>query len=433
MNLKFFIACLLLPLQIHAGDTLTLNRAVSRALENNLDLQVAENTAAVAHNNNHPGNAGMLPQVSLSLSDNPSLTSINQKFTNGTEIIRNGVFSNAFSAGVLLSYTLFDGNRMFAAKKRLEAADQAAMHELHLNMQEVITSVITAYSNLVRQKEYVTVIERLVDLSEQRMSLVKVRYQAGLANQADLHLAGLDLESVRQNRTVQLAAVQNAYQTLNFLMGVQTSEMYETEQNIVSAGISERTELDSLLTHNPSWLIAEQQCRIAEMTRREIASVRMPLIRLNASYNYNLSQSQAGFSLFNQSTGPQAGLSLTLPLYSGGVNRINIENAKLNQENSRLSKERLMQEIRMYYEQAWNDLNAARLQIASDSGAIASAESLLEIMQERFRLGQSTILELKDAQRAYEETVFRSITNKYALRLAETELLALTGQLAGIR
>jgi outer membrane protein TolC len=53
------------------------------------------------------------------------------------------------------------------------------------------------------------------------------------------------------------------------------------------------------------------------------------------------------------------------------------------------------------------------------------------LMQERFKLGQSTIIDLKEAQRTFEETNFRMISNWYIARVAETQLLLLTGQLIG--
>ena len=52
-------------------------------------------------------------------------------------------------------------------------------------------------------------------------------------------------------------------------------------------------------------------------------------------------------------------------------------------------------------------------------------------MQERFKLGQSTIVDLKEAQRTYEETNYRMISTWYIARIAETQLLLLTGQLIG--
>ena len=52
-------------------------------------------------------------------------------------------------------------------------------------------------------------------------------------------------------------------------------------------------------------------------------------------------------------------------------------------------------------------------------------------MEVRYKAGQSTVLEYQDAQRNYEEINYRKINNQYLLKLAETDLLRLTGKLLG--
>lgn len=428
MRTKFIFIFLLSYIHAGAQNTISLNKAVELALQNNFDLLIAGNELRQAQNNNIPGNAGMLPSVSLNVNDNPSLSNINQKFTNGTVIERNNVFSNSLGAGISISYTLFDGNRMFATKRKLETLDVMAANRLKVNVQQLITSVIFNYSNIVRHKQYLDVLKQLQDMSTQRLDIVTVREQAGLANNTDLYLARLDLEARKQQVLSQEVVIQKAYTDLNLLMNLKADSVYNTEVPALPPALV-KTSLDSLLKNNPEWLMAADQCEVAVQTQKEISAARLPLIRLNAAYNYNLSQSQAGFSLYNQMSGPQAGLTLSMPLFSGGVNKANIENAKLDVQNSEWQKEQTIQRINGLYEQAWIEYEAAHRQLISDSASMQMASSYIALMQKRFEMGQSTVLELREAQRTYEETVYRYYSNIYLLRMAETQLLGLTGQL----
>ncbi|MES2617414.1 MAG: TolC family protein [Bacteroidota bacterium] len=430
---SLLISTLIAGLQIVSGQqtTLTLGQAIQTALNNNLQLQIAKNDAEIAHNNNYPGNAGMMPQVNFNASDNPSLANINQKFTNGTSIERNNVFSNSINANITATYTLYDGSKMYATKRKLEAGDMAGRNLLKAQIQSTISNVIISYSNIVRQKKYLEVLKQLIELSEQRLEIVKARQIAGLANNTDLYLAQLDLETRKQNILSQNALIANAYTDLNLLMNIKADSVYVIEAFTLSGKTIVKSELDSLIKQNPDLMLAENQVAIALQTQKEIAAARMPSLRLTGAYNYSLQQSQAGFSLYNQSMGPQAGLLLSVPLFTGSINAHNYRNAELNLQSSQWRQQQTLQNVRGSYAQAWQNYASSIEQLKSDSSALATAKEYIDLMQTRFKAGQNTIIELKEAQRSYEEIQYRYISNQYIAKLAETQLLALTGQLVG--
>ena len=433
MRLKYFYIYigLFLSFNLSAQSLITLDQAVEIALKNNLDLLIASNDTKQAENNNHAGNAGMLPTVSMNVSDNPSLSNINQKFSNGTIIERNAVSSNNFNAALVFSYTLFDGKKMFATRRKLEILDEAAQNKFNSEVQNVISKVVLNYSNITRLKEYLSVLNLLLDLSQQRLDIISARQIAGLANNTDLYLAQLDLESRKQNVNTQKSSINKAYNSLNLVLNIKIDSLYNVEEVFKNTNLLDKNKMDELLRNNPESQWAINQYNIALQAQKEIDAARLPLLRLNGAYNYTLSQSAAGFSLYNQSTGPQAGLSLVVPLFNGNVNKSNSENAKLNVQSSEWRMALVKQNIETTFEQAWHDYSTAKLQLSSDSLAVITANKYMVLMQERFKLGQSTIIDLKEAQRTFEETNYRMISNWYIARIAETQLLLLTGQLIG--
>jgi len=423
------MVCCMFTAHMMAQNTITLSQAIQLALSNNLDLQIARNDAQIAHNNNYPGNAGMLPIVSLNVSDNPSLSNINQKFTNGTSIEKNNVFAHTANANIQATYTLFDGKKMYATKHKLEYLDMAGNITLKSRIQTTVSQVIMSYSNIVRQQKYLELLTQLHELSRQRLDIVKSKQLAGLANNTDLYLAQLDLETRKQSLLSQEGLIKNAFTDLNVLLSIQADSMYQVEEFNLGNKTLVKSELDSLLKQNPDLLLAQNQLDIAMQTQKEIAAARMPLIRLSGAYVYNFSQSQAGFTLYNRSSGPQAGISLSVPLFTGNVNQRNYDNAKLNVQSSEWRHQQTLQSLQGLYAQSWQNYTVAHTQLQSDSLAITTAKSYIDLMQQRFSGGQNTIIELKEAQRSYEETYYRFISNQYIVKLAETQLLGLTGQL----
>lgn len=111
--LYFFCLCCY---TITAQELLTLEQAVTIALENNYAIKIAKNEAKVGQLNNAIGNAGMLPNVSATFTKNNSLLNTTQTQSGGTERTLDGAKNMNMTYGVGLDWTLFDGMRMFARK-----------------------------------------------------------------------------------------------------------------------------------------------------------------------------------------------------------------------------------------------------------------------------------------------------------------------------
>lgn len=411
------------------AQKLSLQDAVALALNKNFQIQIARNEAEIAHKQNSAGAAGMLPNVALNASDNPSVTTIKQELSNGTTIEKANAFSNSLNANVTLGYTLFDGMRMFATRKRLQELEKMGQNRLKSQIQNTVSNVIQRYSYLSSQQSFMAVVNQLLRISEERYKLVEVRLTAGLANNTDLYLAQLDLDTRRQNLITQQTLIKNAYTDLNVLINYPADSVYTVDEAIATNNGLQKQKLDSSFANNPELLIAENQVNIALQSQKEFQSVRLPLIRLNTAYGYNLQQSQGGFTLLNENYGPSAGVSFSMPLYNGNINVNNIAIAKLQSKNAQLYQQQTTLTMKGSFEQAWQRYQSTLTQVTNDEKSVKTAEEYMNLMEQRYKLGQSTVIDYREAQRSYEETNYRLISNRYILKIAETDLLRLTGAL----
>ncbi|MES2559479.1 MAG: TolC family protein [Bacteroidota bacterium] len=411
------------------SQKITLQDAVGIALDKNLQIQIARNEAEIAHKQNSAGAAGMLPSVTLNAADNPSLTNLKQELANGTVIERDNVFTNNVNANVTLGYTLFDGMRMFATRKRLKELEAMGFNRMKAQVQNMMSNVIQKYSYLVAQQASLKVVEQLLDISKQRYDLVQVRVTAGMANNTDVYLAQLDMDTRKQNLINQQVLIKNGYADLNVVLNLPVDSVYGVDTLLVTNTTLQKSQLDTAFNNNPELLMAQNSTEIALQSQKELQGVRLPLIRLNAAYGYTLTQSQAGFTLLNQNYGPNAGISLGLPLYTGNVNANNVAVAKLQYKNAALSQQQTRLSLSSNFEQAWATYTNALVQVTNDEASVKTAQNYLDLMQQRYKGGQSTVLDYREAQRSYEETNYRLVSNRYNLKLAETDLLRLTGQL----
>src|SRR2546423_137537 len=94
---------------LFAQEKLSLQQAIETGLKNNYSILITKNESGQAKNNATLGNAGALPQINLSLTQNNSVTDTKQKYSSGSEVNKTGATSNSINADAALTWTIFDG------------------------------------------------------------------------------------------------------------------------------------------------------------------------------------------------------------------------------------------------------------------------------------------------------------------------------------
>lgn len=414
-----------------AQQKLSLTDAINTALQNSYDIQLAKNSVEISNINNHIGVAGGLPVVSATGNDNEQVTSINQKFADAArDTKRDNVSSNNLTVGLTGSFLLFNGYRVVSTKKRLEELQQQNQQLLSVQIQNTIAAVTTKYFDVVRQQSYLKTIAQSIEVSKKRLEILQVRKEVGMSNNADIFQAQLDLNALVQSLQAQELVIDQAKTDLLNLIFLKPDTRILISDTIV---VDRKVNIDSVrsnLAKNPLLAAADRQIRINELLEKETAALRYPTIRANAGYNLTSSKNAAGFSLLNQSYGPFIGINVAIPIYNGSISKrqqkvaaINTRNATIQRDNILLDNETGM--IRTY--QAYTN-SLIQLETALKNYALST--QLLDLILQKFQLGQATIIDVKQAQQSFENEGYRLVNLNYAAKVAEIELKRLASQLA---
>lgn len=413
-----------------AQQPLTLTDAINTALKNSYDIQLARNSLAISHINNHIGVAGGLPLVSATGNDNEQLTSINQKFADPSrDTKRDNVGSNNLTLGVTGSLLLFNGNRVVATKKRLGELQQQNQQLLNAQIQNTIAAVMTKYYDVVRQQTYLRTILQSIDVSRKRLEIVQVRKDVGLSNNADIFQAQLDLNALVQSQQAQeLVIVQAKTDLLNLIFLKPDASILISDTILIDRGV----QLDSVrvnLAKNPVLAAADRQVRINELIEKETAALRYPSIRANAGYNLTSSKSAAGFSLLNQSYGPFVGINLAIPIYNGSINKRQQQVANINTRNALIQRDNLVLDYETGMVRTYQSYTSTLNQLQTEQKNYQLSTQLLDLVLQKFQLGQATIIDVKQAQQSFENEGYRLVNLNYAAKVAEIELKRLASWL----
>lgn len=412
---------------MRAQETLTVEQAIEIVLKNNYDIQLAKNEAEIAARNNSVGNAGMLPRINGTLSDNFTLNNLNQAFSNGNEINTNNVTGNNLSAGVALNWTLFDGLRMFAAKGRLKRLEQIGALALKDEMQTVVANTMTAYYDVVRAQQQMKAIDEAIGILEERVKLAEARYQVGTAGKSDWLQARVDLNEQKSNRLMQRKLIEQRKADLNNLL----ARNVDTEFTVTDSIPLLQTEnvVADVESKNLQLLVAAKNVEVARFAKKEAFSQYLPTLVGNLGYNYSRANNSAGFFLVNQTNGLNTGFSLSIPLFNG-LNTIRQNKvAAIQLLSSQFNLEKVRFQVRSSQYKATKDFALAMQQLKLEEENIALAREHSTIALERFRLAQSTAIELREAQISFVNAQTRLVNARYAAKLADTELLRLRGEL----
>ncbi|MEO7531014.1 MAG: TolC family protein [Sediminibacterium sp.] len=410
--------------------TLTLAEAVNTALKNSYDIQLAKNSLNVADINNDIGVAGGLPIVNGTASDNEQITSINQKYADATrDTKRPNVSSNNLAVGVTGSILIFNGYRVVATKKRLEELALQNQEILKAQIQNTVAAVMTKYYDIVRQQSLLKTIFQSIDVSKKRLDILNIRKDVGLANAADTYQAQLDLNALIQSQQTQQLIIDQAKTDLLNLVFIKADTKITVNDTII---IDRQLNIDSIrnnLSKNPLVIAADRQVHINELIERETAALRVPSLRGNAGYNFTSNKSAAGFTLLNQSYGPFIGIGLTVPIYNGGIFKRQQQVAAINTKNAMLQRDNIVLDNETGMVRTYQSFTNSLAQLETEQKNYALSLQLLDLVLQKFQLGNATIIDVKLAQQTFENEGYRLVNLNYSAKIAEIELKRLATQL----
>ncbi len=415
--------------------TITPNEAVSLALENNYGIKLANNEIEVAKNNASILNSGYLPTVTGNAGSTFNIDNTEAEFSNGNSTVLNGAESSRYNAAVNLNYTLFDGLGRSYDYKQLKQRYQLSELEARETIENTVYQLFTVYYNVAQLTENTSALQQSLEISKDRLLRAQYQFDYGQSTKLGVLNAEVDInnDSISVINTKQQLI--NIKRDLNVVLGNTLAGDFGVDTNIDFDVLYDKEELfQKAKTKNISLLQIEKNITISGLDIKSGKSAYLPTLGLTGTYGWNKNNNNAAsFVTVSTSTGVSGGLSLSWNLFDGGSTITRVKNAKINLESQQLQKEQLQIQLERDFNNAWDDyhnkLNIYKLQEAN----IITSQNNFNRTEEKFKIGQVNSIEFRQAQLNLLNAELSRNQAKYDAKLAELQLLQLSGELLNIK
>ena len=428
------------PSFLTAQTVMSVNDAIAMALQYNYDIRLSKNDSSVAALDYSYRNAVFLPKITATATNSWTDNNQTQEFV--TSGVRSGNVNAAnVAAGVTLNWTLFDGLKMFTTRKKAEEYINLGTLVIKEQVVNTVADVVKTYYGIVGQKELLKAIDEQIDISQTRVDLAKRKLEVGAGAKPEYLQSQLDLNAFKAAHLQQETAILQLKQTLNQMIRPATGTDpgglitdYEVSDTIpINLDLKLDDIQSQMNTLNPSLQITRKNIDLSYLTLKQIKADRWPLVSFNGGYNFSRADNDITVNpflpLYTKTGGLNFGFSATMPIINyRNISRLaNQQELNINYQN--LVLENQESQLQLSVLNAYKDFEAQKKALELEESNIGIAHENVDIMLETYRLGNTTYIQLREAQKSLADAHTRLIEARYNTKVAETELLRLKGEI----
>lgn len=409
---------------------LSAEQAVAIALENNYQIRLSMLNERILENNRNLGVAEFFPDISADAATNNSITNTRQEYLSGQINEKNNAKSSSLNAGIGLDWTLFDGFRMFAGYDILKQQLESGQLQTRLEVENTVAEVLSLYYNIVELRQKTSMLEESVALGRSRVDIAENKLTIGAGSRLELLQARVDMnadisELVNLNDLITESTI-----SMNLLLARDANTMFTVEDTVVLSKLPEYSVLKQRMEQtNTNLLLNSNDLELLEMNLRLIKGKRYPEIGFNMAYNYNTQESESGFVKTGRSDGLNYGLTARLPIFEGLVQSRERKNARISIESAQLKRDNIIAQLNAELLSTFSVYNNKLSTIELERENLQTAYTNFDIANERYRLGELSGIEIREAQQNLLFAQDRLISLIYQARMLEIKLLQLSGDI----
>ncbi|MGH8004887.1 MAG: TolC family protein, partial [Limisphaerales bacterium] len=368
---------------------LSLNDALSTALQKNFGYRIAEGNWEIAKADKTGAAGGLLPFVSAGLSYGWTKRGPSSPFTQGLITIpgsnRTTTTANS-SLGLDIRQNLFDGGAAFSGYKAAAASETASREAFRGARQSLIFNVKGSYFSALKAKKLLEVQQDVVKRGEEQLKIAQARYDLGSASLSDVLKAKVSFANDR----LTLISAENSYQValanLNVIIGEDVNDSIELAEDLTPPQETSLGYEEAFLKaekNHPDLQAAQENLKASDWGVQAGRAGLYPSLSLNAGYGWNNRDFSRVTSLFDRDYQWRFGFLVSYSLSEAYFTYRATKVSQARYSNARESYLQAKSQVALEVKRAFLDLAQARQKLDVTNQQSESAEEDLNIVQEK--------------------------------------------------
>jgi len=344
------------------------------------------------------------------------------------------------SYGVNLNQAVFDYSRITRLRSE-NALSRAADFQLRSAGDSLVTRTSQAYFNVLVAIETLAAAEASETALKKQFDFASKRLEVGLAPITDVHEARAQYESARANTIVTRNALEDAYQALAEITGKPVHQLKGLPEDFKPALPEERDAdgwVAAAIANNPALQAKQLQVQSSDIDIQTARAGHLPTLYFDGSYGESASWGEntftspnfsSTFPLRGESKGPTFGLTLRVPLFSGGAVSSQVRQAIAQRDVAADELEQQKRALERNTRNSYQTLLAGISEVEARRLALVSARSAYSASQVGLEVGTRTVIDvlinqqnLFNAQQLYAQAKYGFLQNRLRLDQAAGQL-----------
>ena len=442
-KIKIAIVLFSVTLQGFSQEVLTKKQALEITLENNFGIKIANNNLEVAKNNAGIYNSGYLPTANLKSgidyrNNNQKIIFTDPQTGNDAERVGTGAVTKSYSTTLGINYTIFDGLGRKYNYQQLKETYNLTELQAKETIENTYLQLFTVYFQIARLSENTLNLKEALTISKRRFKRAKYQYEYGQSTKLEVLNAEVDINNdsiLIINATQQLS---NAKRGLNVILGIDRDVNYEVETAVDFNNLMNFEALQKkTILNNTALKQNKKNIAISEFNIKINKANYVPSLNFSSSYGFNRTENENlvnpfGARLIN-SGGLNAGLNLSWNIFDGGATKTRVANAKIALETQQILLEQQKVTIRNSVKNTWENYKNQLFVLKSQEKNIQTTQNNFDRTQEKYKLGQVTSIEFRQAQVNLINSKTAANNAKFDAKLIELLLLQLSGDILNVK
>ena len=410
--------------------TLTLDKALTIALDENPTMKVAAEEIALKNVAGKEAWQSLLPEASIAGSLDHTIKAAEMKLNDMSfKMGQDG--TNTANAGLSINLPLF-APAVYRTMSMTKTDIELAVEKSRASKLDLVNQVSKAYYQLMLAQDSYDVLLGSYKLAEDNFNIVNAKYEQGAVSEYDKISAEVQMRSIKPNVISAANGVTLAKLQLKVLMGITADVELKTEDSLTNyetAVFANQLKDEEVgLENNTTMKQLDLNMKMLEKSLKVAKSSFIPTLSMSFSYNYqSLYNPNINFFEYNWSNSSSLMFNLSIPLYKAS-NFTKVKSARIQMRQldwNRIDTERkLNMEIVSYR----NNMAASSEQVVSNKENVMQAEKAVLIAGKRYDVGKGTVLELNSSQVSLTQAQLTYNQSIYDYLIAKADLDKVLGK-----